>query len=53
MVDTPFFRCPDCGSVETPTLVVRGSGLRNTGLTLKCRECGSERPDSRTALQAS
>jgi uncharacterized Zn finger protein len=53
MVDTPFYRCPECGSVDTPTLVVGGSGRRTTGLTLRCRECGSEGPDGTTALQVS
>jgi formate dehydrogenase maturation protein FdhE len=46
-------RCPHCGSVDTPTLVVRGSGLGETGLFLKCRDCRSEWADHRSDLRAS
>ena len=35
-------RCPGCGSQDTPKLVVRGSGIRESGMSHKCRTCGSE-----------
>ena len=39
-------RCPRCGVVDTPKLVVRGPGLsasdRMSGVTYQCRRCGSE-----------
>jgi len=40
------YRCPGCGSVETPKLVVRGSGQREAGVSHRCRSCGSEWADS-------
>ena len=28
-----LYRCPVCGSMETPRLVVRGSGMRDSGVS--------------------
>lgn len=42
-----LFVCPHCGSVETPKLVVRGSGRAGeSGLSLRCRACDLEQPDT-------
>ena len=32
--------CPRCGSVEVPTLIVRGEP--DDGVSLRCHDCGSE-----------
>jgi predicted RNA-binding Zn-ribbon protein involved in translation (DUF1610 family) len=37
-----LFRCPFCGSTETPKLIVRGSGMRDSGVSHECRNCESE-----------
>jgi hypothetical protein len=37
--------CPDCGSMETPWLVVRGGGLRGAGISHRCRACDHEWDD--------
>lgn len=37
-----LFRCPSCGSTETPKLIVRGSGMRGSGVSHECRSCQSE-----------
>jgi hypothetical protein len=37
-----LFRCPSCGSTETPKLIVRGSGMRASGVSHECRSCNSE-----------
>jgi uncharacterized Zn finger protein len=50
--DAPY-GCPGCGSLDVPKLVVRGSGLGESGLDLKCRDCGSEWPDLSSDLRAS
>jgi uncharacterized Zn finger protein len=34
--------CPQCGSLEVPTLVVRGSNGPEGGVSLRCRDCGAE-----------
>ena len=52
VVEAPF-RCPRCGSVDTPKLVVRGTGLQGDGLFLRCRTCESEWADTRSDLRAS
>jgi len=46
-------RCPDCGSTDTPKLIVRGSGVQESGLFLRCRTCGSEWADTRADLRVS
>jgi formate dehydrogenase maturation protein FdhE len=37
-----FQHCPRCGSMDVPTLVVRGSDPSREGVTLRCRDCGDE-----------
>jgi formate dehydrogenase maturation protein FdhE len=32
--------CPHCGSVEIPTLIVRGEP--GDGVSLRCHDCGNE-----------
>ena len=48
-----LYRCPECGSQETPKLIVRGSGMRDAGLSHQCRACGSEWLDGRSERRAS
>jgi formate dehydrogenase maturation protein FdhE len=39
--------CPACGSVEVPTLIVRGSGSAADGVSLRCRACDREWSETR------
>jgi len=48
-----LYQCPDCGSTETPKLVVRGSGMRDPGVSYMCRACGSEWWDGQSDRRAS
>jgi hypothetical protein len=46
--------CPQCRSMETPILVVRGTDVGEGGLRLQCRRCRYERSAERMSqLQAS
>jgi transposase-like protein len=41
-VSEGLYRCPLCTSTETPKLIVRGSGMRESGVSYRCRSCDSE-----------
>jgi uncharacterized Zn finger protein len=52
MSEHPVFQhCPRCGSMDVPTLVVRGSGPTGNSVTLRCRDCGDEWSIERTQEQ--
>ena len=42
MSENVVYRCPDGGSTQVPKLVVRGSGMTDSGVTHRCRSCDSE-----------
>jgi predicted RNA-binding Zn-ribbon protein involved in translation (DUF1610 family) len=48
-----LYRCPVCGSTETPKLVVRGPGLRDSGVSHKCRACSWEWSGNESERRAS
>ena len=52
MSETVVYRCPDCGSTQVPKLVVRGSGMMDSGVTHRCRSCDSEWADGVSVRRA-
>jgi hypothetical protein len=34
--------CPECHAVDAPILVVRGTGVASSEVTLQCRRCCNE-----------
>ena len=43
---TEAHRCPECGSVEVPKLIVRGLGVARHDQSLQCRRCRHEWSDA-------